>query len=515
METRTATETIEVPPDTPSPLAATGIAGLDTILGGGLPTNRVYLVEGNPGTGKSTIGLQFLLEGVKHGERAMYITLSQSPTELQQIAASHGWSLGGIEVTGFDTVELEAPEATEQTLFHSGDVDLTETMQRIRAAVAAYRPERLVFDSAAEIRLLADDPLRSRRQFLALKQFFAGLGTTVLILDDESSRSDETAIHSIMHGVLRLEQHAPTYGILYRRIRLMKLRGRPHASGYHDFQIETGGVTVFPSLNLATAPPEHDVEVLMSGVPSIDDMMGGGLDMGSSCVLLGVSGTGKSSLATRYVLSAIQAGLEAAIYTFDERVATLLIRSEGLGMNLRPHLASGACTVEELSPSTLSSGHFTHRIREAVETRGVRVVLIDSLTGYINTVPGDRRAATQLHDLLAYLGRCGVLTLITIPQHGLLGPGVESQLDVSYLADSVIMLRHYEATGSLRKAITVVKRRRGNHDPEIRELLMGQTGLRIGKRIEHYQGILTGVPAFGRAEPSERADTNERPGASR
>jgi circadian clock protein KaiC len=482
----------------------TGLRGLDSLLNGGLPENRMYLIEGAPGTGKTTVGLQFLGEGVKRGQRVMYVTLSQSPGELEQIAASHGWSLDGIDVASFDDEFQHMPEETEQTLFHSAEVDLSETMQRVRAHVEEIRPERVVFDSAAEIRLLAGDPLRSRRQFLALKHFFAERGATVLVLDDESSRSDETAIHSIMHGVIRLEQHAPTYGRLYRRLRVMKLRGMAHPTGYHDFRIGTGGIELFPSLNLADTPegydgqaPDNTNETLESGEPSLDALLGGGFDFGSSVVVLGVSGTGKTSFATRYVLNALEQGRTAAIFTFDEREETLLLRSKGLGMDLHPHLRSGALRLHELSPAEVSSGEFTHRIRAQVEEEGVRVLLIDSLTGYIATVPEERRAATQLHDLLSLLGDHGVLTFLTIPQHGLLGVDVDSQLDVSYLADSVVMLRHYEAPGSLRKAISVVKRRRGDHEQNIRQFIMSDDGLRVGDRIDGYQGVLTGVPAIG------------------
>jgi circadian clock protein KaiC len=464
----------------------------------------MYLIEGTPGTGKTTLGLQFLLAGVAQGERVMYVTLSQSPSELEQIAASHGWSLDGVDVASFDHEFERMPEETEHTLFHSADVDLNETIRRIRTHVDETRPDRVVFDSAAEIRLLASDPLRSRRQFLTLKYFFAKRDATVLVLDDESAPGDASAIHSIMHGVIRLEQHAPSYGRLYRRLRFMKLRGLPHPSGYHDFRIGTGGLELFPGLDLADTPdgydaqsPDNTVETLESGVPGLDAMLGGGFDFGSSVAVLGVSGTGKSSLATCYALAALEQGVKAAIYTFDEREETLLLRSKGLGMDLHPHLRSGALTLQELSPADVSSGEFTHRIRSQVEENGVRVLVLDSLTGYIATVPEERRAATQLHDLLSLLGDYGVLTFLTVPQHGLLGLDVDSQLDVSYLADSVVMLRHYEALGSLSKAISVVKRRRGDHEHNIRRFLMSDEGIRVGDCIKEYQGVLTGVPAIG------------------
>ncbi|MDX1530269.1 MAG: ATPase domain-containing protein, partial [Rhodothermales bacterium] len=451
-----------VPPDQVS----TGVEGFDTLLGGGLPEGRMYLVEGRPGTGKTTLALQFVLTGQNQGERALYITLSQTRAELEQIAHSHGWRIDGVDVFGFDVDELSVQQE-EQTLFPTADIDLSETVQRIQRRVEEVGPTRVVFDSAAEIRLLAGNVMRTRRQFLMLRDFFTQRGITVLVLDDESSRSDETAIH-LMHGVLRLEQLAPPYGKLYRRLRLMKLRGMPHPTGYHDFRIVTGGVEVFPSLQTPDAQPERDPELLKSGVESIDALLGGGLDYGASALILGVAGTGKSSLASLFALAAARKGERAAIYTFDERRETLLLRSDSLGLDVRSHVEAGDVFVDEMSPSHISSGEFTACIRRNVEEEGIRVVVLDSLTGYLATVPEQRRAGTQLHDLLVYLGRRGVLTLIAVPQHGLFGPEVDSQLDVSYLADTVLLLRHSEAPGTLCRAISVVKRRRGGHDAGIR-----------------------------------------------
>ncbi len=474
----------------------TGIGGFDAITGGDLPPGRVYLIEGQPGSGKTTFGLQFLLAGVEDGERTLYISLSQTVEGLRQIAHSHGFDLAGVELLGFDEGGLTLPEGQEHTLFHPADVDLTEMMGSVREVVERVDPQRVVFDSAAELRLLAGEPLRMRRQFLALRQFFTERDTTVLVLDDETARAGTSAIHSIMHGVVRMEQHPPNYGTIYRRLRILKLRGMAHPTAYQDFRIVTGGIDLFPAMPVEGVEEGAKPEVLHSGVAELDRILGGGIDFGSSCLVLGVSGTGKSSLASLYAIAAAERGLPAAMYTFDEREDTVLLRSDSLGLPLREHVEGGRVSLEALSPATTTSGEFAFAIREAVRERGVRVVVVDSLTGYLHTVPPERRPQTQLHDLLAFLGRSGVLTLITVPQHGLVG-NVESQVDVSYLADTVLLLRHFEADGFLRKALSVVKRRRGEHDHGVHHFRLTGEGVHVGPPIEGYQGILTGVPAIG------------------
>ena len=491
----------------------TGIEGFDAITNGGLPQGRVYLIEGAPGAGKTTFGLQFLLQGVAQGERTLYVTLSQTAEELRQIARSHGFSLDGIEVLGFETEGLGFPDTREHTLFYTADVDLSETMKTIREHVDRVDPVRVVFDSAAELRLLAGEPLRTRRQFLALRQFFSERGTTVLVLDDETAREGTTSIHSIMHGVIRLEQRPPTYGTVYRRLRIKKLRGMDHRTAFQDFRIRTGGIELFPTMPVREAGDDDGLTTLKSGVDSLDEILGGGLDFGSACLVLGVSGTGKSSLASLYALAAARQEIPVAMYTFDERRETVLLRSESMDIPLREQVDAGRITLEELSPSSITAGEFAFGVREAVRTRGVRVVIIDSLTGYTHTVPPDRRADTQLHDLLQYLGDAGVLALITVPQHGLVGD-VESQLDVSYLADTVLLLRHFEASGYLRKAISVVKRRRGAHDHGVHNFRLTSDGIKVGPPIEKYQGVLTGVPAIGgRTSESNGEDTETDPSA--
>lgn len=478
------------------PLVPTGVAGFDVIMGGGLPEGRMYLIEGPPGTGKTTFGLQFLREGAARGESTLYVTLSQTSSELEQIAASHGFDLSGVHIAGLEDEGMQLSGETS-TVFHSGHVDLVATLDRIRELVSEHAPARVVLDSAAEIRLLAQDGTQSRRQFLLLREFFAEQGPTVLLLDDETARQRPTGVHSIMHGVIRLEQHAPTYGPVYRRLRIHKLRGMPHPTAYEDFRIVTGGIELFPTQPVE-APLDERHRVLHSGVESLDALVGGGLDFGSSAVLLGVAGTGKSSLASLYAAAAAEQGIPVAMYTFDERRDTVLVRSDSLGLAIREHVEAGRIELRELSPAHITAGELTFDIREAVRLAGVRVVVIDSLTGYVNSVPPDRRADTQLHDLMMYLGRAGVLTLLTVPQHGLVG-ALESQLDISYLADTVFLLRHYEATGQIRKAIAAIKRRRGGHDPGLHDLLMSSDGIAVGPRISNYQGVLTGVPAVGTA----------------
>ena len=480
--------------------AASGVPGFDRLLGGGFPSDRMYLLEGRPGTGKTTFALQFCRAGVAAGERVLYVTLSQREVELHEIAHSHGWDLDGIEVLDAQTTGLDLHEG-DHTLFHTSDVDLSTIVQTLMSRVAEGAPGRLVLDSAAEIRLLAGDPLRSRRRFLELKHDLGTRGVTTLILDDYSATSGDSAIYSIMHGVVRLERSAPEYGHVYRRLEIPKIRGVENPTGFHDFQIQPGGIRVYPSLTMHLSDLGVDEreevggelgEPVRSPVDGLDAMLGGGLDPGSSCVIIGVSGTGKSSLAAGYAAASADAGRPAAIYTFDERKRTLLDRMEGMGFDFRAYDAD-VLKVEELSASIMTTGRFVDRILRDVDA-GMRLLVIDSLTGFTEACPGAARAASQLHDLLAYLGGRGVTTLVTVPEHGILGGEASAQVDVSYIADTVLKLQHYEAEGYLRKAIAVVKRRRGDHDLRVRQFHISDYGMAVGDVITAYQGVLSGIP---------------------
>ncbi|WP_179299755.1 ATPase domain-containing protein [Rubrivirga marina] len=479
---------------------SSGVPGFDVLLGGGFPAGRMYLLEGRPGTGKTTFALHFCRAAVEAGERVLYVTLSQRRDELLAIADSHGWDLEGVDVLDVESGGLDL-HASDHTLFPAGDVDLVDLMDTVLGAVGSVRPARLVLDSAAELRLLSGDGLRSRRRFLALKHALGQRDVTTLLLDDYSASDGDSAVYSIMHGVVRLERDAPQYGQVYRRLQIPKIRGVDHPTGYHDFRILHGGLEVYPSLTMRLKDEGADERAeagevgasRSSRIDGLDAMLDGGLDPGASCVVVGVSGTGKSSLAASYAVAAAEGGAPAAIYTFDERKRTLLDRMEGLGYDLRS--MGDVLQVQELSASIMTTGRFIDRVHRDVEA-GVRLVVIDSLTGFTHACPGADRAASQLHDLLAYLGGRGVVTLLTVPEHGLLGDATAPQIDISYVADTVLLLQHYEARGEIRKAIAVVKRRRGGHDRRVRQFVMSDDGMAVGDAITDYQGVLTGLAAF-------------------
>jgi circadian clock protein KaiC len=474
-------------------IVATGVDGLDDILGGGLPPNRLYLIEGNPGSGKTTLALQFLLEGQRHGERGLYVTLSETKDELHAVAHSHGWSLDEIAVCELIPSEDSLRPDTQPRMFHPSEVELSETTQAVLAEVERAKPTRVVFDSLSEMRLLAQNPLRYRRQILALKQFFIGRQCTVLLLDDRTSEETDLQLQSLAHGVVSLEHLAPEYGAERRRLRVMKMRGMWFRGGYHDFLIRRGGLAVFPRLVAAEHHRPFDRGAAPSGVAALDALLGGGLDRGTSALLMGPAGSGKSSIATQYVVAAAARGEKAAVFAFDESLGTLLARSAGLGMGLRAHLDAGRVRVQQVDPAELSPGEFAHAVRSAVEQGGARVVVIDSLNGYLNAMPEERFLTIQLHELLTYLGQQGVVTLLVVAQHGLFG-NMQAPVDTSYLADAVVLLRYFEAQGRIRRAISVVKKRSGAHEETLRELRMGPAGLIVGEPLEGFQGILTGTP---------------------
>jgi len=477
-------------------LVATGITGFDDIIGGGFSPRRLYLIEGDPGSGKTTLALQYLLEGHQQGERGLYVTLSETREELEDVAQSHGWSLEGIDI--FELIPSEEsllPEA-QSRMFHPSEVELSETTKAVLAEVERIEPTRVVFDSLSEMRLLAQSPLRYRRQILALKQFFSGRNCTVLLLDDRTSESADLQLHSLAHGVVVLQQLAPEYGAERRRLRVVKMRGKRFRGGFHDFSILEGGLEVYPRLVASEHREPFPLGQLPSGVEEIDQLLGGGLDRGTSALLIGPAGSGKSSLALQYAVAAADRGEHVIVYTFDESLTTLSSRMAGLGIDLATHIESGRIDVQQIDPGELSPGEFIHRLRGETEAFAAKVVVIDSLNGYLSAMPEERFLIIQLHELLTYLGQRGVVTLLVVAQHGILGSGMQSPVDASYLADSVILFRYFESQGSLHRAISVVKKRSGFHEATLRELRLSPQGIWVGEPLTNFQGVLTGTPTF-------------------
>ena len=475
-------------------IAPTGIEGLDHILLGGLPRRRVYLVQGDPGVGKTTLGLQFLLQGKSVGEKGLYITLSESADELNAVAKSHGWDLTGIDI--FEQLIGEAAlQEEETTVFYPAEVELGETIKGMLMEVERVKPQRIVLDSLSEIRLLAQSSLRYRKQVLALKQFFAGRNCTVLFLDERSTPDHDVQLQSVPHGVIELERHTPLYGSARRRLQLVKVRGLNFKNGFHDFNIQTGGIIVYPRLVAAEHRTVIPQEQLASGLAPLDKMLGGGVDRGTSTLIMGPAGSGKSALSTQYAIAAAKRGEHAAMFLFEESYSSLLNRSAALAMPLKEYIDKGLITIRQVDPAQLQPGEFAHLVREAVEQLKTRLLVIDSLNGYLNAVPEERFLLLHLHELLAYLGQNGIATILVFAQHGLVGP-MQSTIDVSYLADTVVLLRYFEAKGKIHKAISIVKKRSGEHETAIRSMQMGKSGLQIGETLENYRGVLSGIPNF-------------------
>lgn len=483
-------------PDPPPPATlSTGVEGLDDILIGGLPRNRLYLVEGGAGAGKTTLALQFLLEGVRRKEAVLYMVTAETREEVEQAAASHGWTFDGVEV-----LELQAPGelgADEQyTVFHPSEVQLDEVTKVLLTAVDRVRPSRVVIDSITGLRLLAQTPARYRQQVLLLKRALARHGCTALLLDDLSEHTRDLQLRSVVHGILSLDRVPPRYGAVRRQLEVAKLRGVDYRGGFHDFAIRKGGVQVYPRIVTADHHRDFTPDVTPSGLPGLDAMLGGGLTRGTNTVFMGPAGVGKSSLATRYAVAAAERGEHAVMYTFDETLENYVVRSEGLGLPVRKHIESKMLDVRQVDPAELSAGEFVHELRTAVERRNTRLVVIDSLNGYLHALPEKDLLTVQLHELLTYLNQRGVLSLLVMAQHGLVGNALESPVDVSYLADAVLVLRYFESAGRVRQAISVFKKRTGSHDRAIRELNLGPGVIAVGEPLEEFQGVLTGVPRF-------------------
>jgi circadian clock protein KaiC len=488
-------------PPAPPDLASTGIAELDHILGGGFTRHRMYLVEGVPGSGKTTLALQFLMECATKGERVLYVTLSETEEELRAVAASHNWSLDGVEIREMSATEADLDPDEQNTMFHPSEIELASTTRRLLDEVTTLKPASIVFDSLSEIRLLAGSPLRYRRQILALKRFLASRRCTVLLLDDLTSTSHDLQMQSIVHGVVRLEQLSPEYGSHRRRLRVVKYRGMSFRGGYHDYVIRTGGLQVFPRLVAA----EHRVEPprarIASDIPALDILLGGGIEEGTSTLIVGAAGTGKSTLAAQLATAAARRGAPGAMFIFDESPQTLFTRCEAIGISLREVVESGTVTVRQVDPAELAPGELIHEIRAAVEKRGARIILIDSLNGYLNAMPEERFLTIQLHELLMYLGQRGVATLLVGAHQGLIGSQMNTPVDASYLADTVVLMRYFEMRGEVRQAISVVKKRGGEHERTIREFRLGKGGVRIGDALREFRGILTGVLVYEGAQP--------------
>jgi circadian clock protein KaiC len=478
------------------PKARTGIAGLDDVLAGGLASGHVFLLEGAPGTGKTTTALSFLLEGLAKGETCLYITLSETEDELRSGAASHGWTLED-DLHVFEVVPAESllDADQHQSLLYSSELELGETTKQIFETFEAVNPHRVVIDSLSEIRLLAQGSLRYRRQILAMKHYFARRDATVLLLDDLTAESRDKTVHSVVHGVIQLEELAPDYGAERRRLRVTKYRGQAFRGGYHDFAIKTGGIQVFPRLVALEHRTRFEREQKASGLPALDSLLGGGIEQGSSALILGPAGTGKSLFAIHFAVAALQRGERAALFVFDEELGLLYDRMRGVGIDLEELKESGLLHVEQVDAAELSPGEFSHRVRDRVEHAQAKTVIIDSLNGYQAAMPQENALVLHIHELLQYLNRKGATTFLTVAQHGLVGD-MKAPVDVTYLADTVVVLRYFEAAGRVRRAVSVIKKRTSPHEDTIREFRIGRRGIVLGEPLTGLHGVLRGVPNF-------------------
>lgn len=492
---------------------ATGIAGLDDILRGGFPPRRLYLVQGAPGSGKTTLALQFLLTGARAGEKVLYISLSETREEIEEVAHSHGWSLDGLEIVELSAIDAQLSAESQNTLFHTAEVELTETTKLLLDAVDRVQPTRLAFDSLSELRLLSQSALRYRRQILAFKQYLAGRNCTTLLLDDTSTAGSDSHVQSLAHGVIALDQTCPNYGAERRRFLVKKIRGTTYRGGFHDFIIETGGLVLYPRLVAAEHHRDFKHENISSGVKGIDALLGGGLPRGSSSLFMGPPGSGKSTLALHFALAAAARGERTHIYSFDESLETMRARADGLKMGLTKLIEEGTVAATQIDPAELSPGQLNSLVRHAVEKENVKLILIDSLNGYLQSMADERALSLQLHELLTYLNQQGVVTILVLAQHGLIGY-MQTPVDITYLADTVVMLRYFESQGSVHKALSVVKKRTGSHEGTIRELHIKDSGITVGPPLANFRGVLSGTPEMLKMKPPpdgpKRGDEKKR-----
>jgi circadian clock protein KaiC len=474
-----------------SPRAATGVAGLDHILLGGLPSGHLYLLEGTPGVGKTTLALQFLLEGVRRGERCLYVTLSETKQELDTVAHSHGWDLTALSV--LELSQVLAQSGAKETLFQASEMELFDLSRMLVDKFEEVKPQRMVLDSLSELRLMAQNPLRYRRQVLAFKTHFASRGCTVLLLDDRSAVGQDAQVQSIVHGVISMQVLPLKFGVNRRYVAVTKLRGSRFREGNHDFSIRRGGVVMFPRL----VAGEHDVaegrEVFHSGNAGLDSLAGGGFHAGTSNLFIGPAGSGKSTVASMFAANAAKDGHKVLFLAFDESASILLHRAREIGLPFDAHIESGNLRIQQVDPAEVAPGELAVQILEAVERDGVRMVVLDSLNGYVNAMPGEEFLHLHLHELLSYLNQRGVVSIMILSQHGLIGT-MGTPVDVSYLADTVMLMRFFESRGSIKKAISVIKKRSGAHETTIRELTMSSEGVAVGPPLVNFEGVMTGVP---------------------
>ena len=473
----------------------TGVPGLDSILIGGLLANRVYLVQGRPGTGKTTFGLQFLLEGKKKGEKCLLISVFETRKSIEQVAASHGWSLDGIEIHEFTSILL-SQDLTEQSVFHPADLELTQRTQAMLEIIDKVKPDRFVLDSMAELRMISDTPLRYRRQMFTLKAHLSGMDCTSLVLDFETNPDREKDLQDIVDGVFLLEQNTPDYGSVRPYLEITKLLGMPFQTGLHSYRIQAGGITVFPRLTSPNEIRHPKWQLLESGNEQLDTLLGGGLEQGTSCLLLGPTGTGKSTIATLFAHAAAKRGQHTAFFIFDERTDTYIYRSQKLNMNILPFIESGMITLNEMDVASIAPSEFSQMVRHIVENSNCKVVVIDSLAGYYNAMPQEPQLLVNLHELLSYLSYKGVLSLLIMAQHGFIGHEMRETISASYIADSIVLLRHFESGGALHQAISVVKKRHSGHERTLREMHFTASGVEIGEPLSDFSAVLSGTPVF-------------------